>query len=273
MASLILDKNAVQGARADTLVQASREHQLLLPAVFFYEVATQEKPTPRWRSFYEKLRETKPGACCSPEAMIREELACGLPVEDVVDRKVTEELHAALRRGVDTWPEPWTVISPEDYRTDVEKSVSYMRNKVRDVWTRSTARQAAREYGALLRSSSSRAEAIGKIKDATRSIAEHEWKAAGYAKGLATERSVAFMGVWVRNCQCFVLAADSGQAHCGAKDSTLFNLCLDRHYVLHLVGAQGIVSADPDVVDLATAFFPSALVFSSVAEVVEQRGA
>jgi hypothetical protein len=260
---MLLDKSTLQGCTAEVLAEFSAEHQVLLPNVLFYEIATQDRTTagaPDWTSYFEKLKGIRPTVCFRIPDVIAEERRTAVPSRAILDYKMSRKLWTWLRIPFNQWGGPMAFISPEEYRKNLHQVVDSIKARCQKVLDNPTSAAAIRRVPALAEQRHcTYARAFYSV---LKELTPNMWKEF-YPRLplLANRRSMAFMDFMLGNyCgfRCFLDGVWS------ASNDVIFNKVADIDYILYLVVADGIVSGDGGMREVAKAFFPHRLVLDSL---------
>jgi len=267
MPSIVLDKNILQGSRPESLIEFSKRHVILLPQALIYEIFTEEqgkRGSPGLQSYLDKLRVCRLCVCKSTGELIREEKRTHRPAERIVDNEATQFLRAALCDRSHVWPDKDGVLLSTAYKDDFRMVLGYRRARQHQICTS----RFTQEAKGITQEARNAGTTVSKMLwDMTNTFVREEWKEAyPLLPRLCTSRSVCFMVSRFMNFIEFRRAADGLGASMNTKDKALFNEQVDVHYLVLLVQADGIATADGRMREFARAAFPHRRVCETIAE-------
>jgi hypothetical protein len=265
--SIVLDKNILQGSKPESLVEFCRRHVILLPQTLIYEILTEEQEkrgSPGLQSYLEKLRQCRLCVCKSIGQLIAEEKGTHRPAERIVDNEATQRLRAALSDRSYVWPDKDGVLPSNAYEDDFRRVLEFRRARQHQICTS----RFSQEVKGITQEARNAGTTVSKMLwDMTNTFVREEWKEAyPLLPRLCTSRSVCFMLFQLMNFIEFRRAADGLGSSMNTKDKALFNEQVDLHYLVLLVQADGIATADGRMREFARVAFPHRRVCETIAE-------
>ena len=258
----VLDSSALRSVRTEDLQAFVKGRRFVITQALLYETLTHEEvESDSWKQLILKLKNMPFCVAKLPYNICQEEMKAGTPTVDFIHPDYTVWLKQQLELNPARWPRALEIVDSHRRDSDRRTIVSRRRTRLAEL-RREEFQEEVRDVQRLsVKNGWSLAYAF---RVTTQQITKSAWQENyRFLPRLATRKSFAFMEVWLANYYDYRRSLAQGNAVDSVSDKTLFNEEIDREYVLMLAGAEGLISADKQMLETAEAFFPNRMVIDA----------